>query len=157
MVLGMPLHVHEADRAAGLGDHVGHLVVVAQRAHVVDDGRAGGERAAGDLRLHRVDRDGDADAAGERLDHRQHAAQLLVQGDQLGARPRGLAADVDDRRALTHQREGLLERGVGGEELPPSENESGVTLTTPMMAGNCRSSAKVGAAGSMAGSVSAAR
>ena len=41
--------------------------------------------------------------------------------------------------------------------LPPSENESGVTLTTPMMAGNGRSSENVGAAGSMAGRVSAAR
>ena len=94
--------------------------------------------------------------AGERLDHRQHAAQLLVRRDRLGARPRGLAADVEDRRALAHQREGLLERGVGGRKRPPSENESGVTLTTPMMAGNGRSSEKVGAAGSMA-AVSAAR
>ena len=40
---------------------------------------------------------------------------------------------------------------------PPSENESGVTLTIPMMAGNWRSSEKVGAAVDMGGRVSAGR
>ena len=80
--LGHALHVHQADGAARLGDHGRHLVVVPQRAHVVEERRPGGEGAARDLGLHRVDGDGHAHAAGQRLDHRQHAAQLLVQRDR---------------------------------------------------------------------------
>ena len=40
---------------------------------------------------------------------------------------------------------------------PPSENESGVTLTIPITAGNCRSREKVGAAGVIGGGFSAGR
>ena len=38
--------------------------------------------------------------AGQALDHRQHAAQLLLLGQRVGARPGRLAADVDDVRAV---------------------------------------------------------
>ena len=37
-------------------------------------------------------------------------------------------------------------RASAAKNRPPSEKESGVTLTIPMMAGNWRSSEKVGAA-----------
>ena len=70
-----------------------------QRRHVVDELGAELERAAGDLGLRRVDRDRDAV---EPLEHRDDAAQLLVDRDALGAGPRRLAADVHDRRAVVH-------------------------------------------------------
>ena len=114
--LGLPLHVHEADGAACLGDDVRHVGVAAQGRDVIDDRRAGGQGAARHFRLRRVHADRHADALGQGLDHGHHAAQLLVRLDRVRARPRGLAADVDDGRALAHERQGLLEGGVGGEE-----------------------------------------
>jgi hypothetical protein len=64
-----------------------------------------------------VDRDAQR-AGGERLDHRQHAPQLFLGRDRRGAGPRGLAADVQDRRALRGQSHPVLDRGLGLEEQP---------------------------------------
>ena len=59
---------------------------------------------------------------------------------------------------LHEGRRRAIERAkLAAKTRPPSEKESGVTLSTPMMHGSDRSSEKVGAAGSMAAGVSAAR
>ncbi len=52
--------------------------------------------------------------------------------------PRRLAADVDDRRALSGDLLRVRERRAGSRKRPPSENESGVTLSTPMTTGSFR-------------------
>ena len=49
------------------------------------------------------------------------------------ARPRGLAADVHDVGARLEQRQAVGDGGIRRRRSrPPSENESGVTLSTPM-------------------------
>ena len=93
----LALHVHQAQVGAGLGDDPGELGIAAQRGDVVHELGAERERAPCDLGLRRVDRDG---LPLELLEHRQDAAQLLVERDAVRAGPGRLAADVDDRGAL---------------------------------------------------------
>ena len=73
----LALHVHEAEVGAGVGDYAGQLRVGAQRGHVVDELGPERDRAAGDLGLGGVDRD--RHLAAERLQHRDDAAQLVVE------------------------------------------------------------------------------
>ena len=54
-------------------------------------------------------------------------------GHGVGAGAGRLAADVEHLRALADQPAAVLHGGVRVEVAPPSENESGVTLTTPMI------------------------
>ena len=63
---------------------------------------------AGHLRLRGVDRDGHV--ALQRLEHRNHALQLVVERDRRRTGPRRLASDVDDRRPFV--------------EHPPSGSDS---------------------------------
>jgi hypothetical protein len=91
------LHVHEAEVRARIRNDARERRIAAQRGHVVDQLGPQRERRRGHRRLRRVDRDGQP---GERGEHWLDAAQLLVRRDTLGARPRRLAADVDDRGAL---------------------------------------------------------
>ena len=74
-----------------------------------------------------------ARGAREALDDRDDAPQLLLGRHRVGAGAGRLAADVEDRRALGRQpaRRGRSRRRASS-NAPPSENESGVTLTTPM-------------------------
>ena len=61
------------------------------------------------------------------------APQLLFGGHGVRAGAGRLPADVEDLRALVDEPAAVLDGGVRVEEAPPSENESGVTLTTPMI------------------------
>ncbi|TML66037.1 MAG: hypothetical protein E6G22_00910 [Actinobacteria bacterium] len=90
--------MHEAEVGVGGGDHLGEVGVGAERGHVVHQLRPELERALGDRRLGGVDRE--RHLAAEPLEHRDDAAQLLLGGNAGRPRPRRLAADVDDRRAL---------------------------------------------------------
>ena len=113
---GDALHVHEHDPGAGLGDDPGHLGVAPHRGDVVDDRGAGGQGAAGDLGLGRVDGDRHAGLGGQRLDHRQHPAQLLLDRDGLRAGPAGLAAEVEQVGPLGGQAAGVVDGALGAAE-----------------------------------------
>ena len=127
-------HVHEAEVRVRAGDDAGQLGIAAQRGDVVHEHGPELERAAGDLRLRRVDRDGQL--AGDRLEHGNDAAQLLVERHALRPGPGGLAADVHERGALLAMRAGSRDRRRRDRGCaPPSENESGVTFTIPMTLG----------------------
>ncbi len=67
------------------------------------------------------------------LDYGQHPSQLILGRHRLGARPRGLPADVHDVRAFasTSSRACAI-AAPASRYKPPSENESGVTFTTPI-------------------------
>ena len=74
-----------------------------------------------DLRLRGVDRDRHA---GEQLEHRHDAAQLLVERDGLGSRPRRLAADVDERGAFGEQPPRASPPRRAGSRLSPAVREA---------------------------------
>jgi hypothetical protein len=83
-----------------------------QRRDVVDERRARGQGALGDLDLHRVHRDLRAYAGGDqRLDHGHDPPRLLITLDRVRSRPRRLATDVEDRRPLRLERKPVLDRG----------------------------------------------
>ncbi len=115
---GRALHVHEDDGGAGAGHDPGHLRVGAERARVVDDVGAGVERGAGHAGLRRVDRDEDLGPLPQPPEDRKDPPQLLLLRDGQGARPRALAADVEDVRAGAGQREGVLDGPLGVEVGP---------------------------------------
>ena len=70
-------------------------------------------------------------------------AQLLVGVDRIGAGPGRLAADVEHRRAGRGQLQAVGDRRRRGRDsVPPSEKESGVTLTTPISARRGRSATR---------------
>ena len=70
------------------------------------------------------------------LEHGHDAPQLVVERDARGTRPRRLAADVDERRALVDAAcRAAAAAAVGSRFSPPSEKLSGVTLTIPITAG----------------------
>ena len=124
-----------------LGDQRGHARVAAEGGDVVDVGRPGVERGRGDRGLRGVDRDL-RPSRGQGLDHRDDAAQLLGLGDRLGAGPRRLAADVEDVRARRPRAPARASTAAAASRhAPPSENESGVTLTTPMISNGARHAA----------------
>ena len=93
----LALHVHEAEICAGAGDDARELRIAAERRDVVHQHDAELERAARDAGLRRVDRDRNA---GEILEHRDDAAQLLVEAHRGRAGASRLAAHVDERRAV---------------------------------------------------------
>ena len=70
------------------------LGIAPKRGHVVDELRAERERAPRDLGAGRVDRDA---PAVEPLEHRDDAAELLVERDVVRSGSRRFTADVDDR------------------------------------------------------------
>ena len=97
-------HVHQTALRAAVRHEPGHLGVAAERAHVVDEARPGARaprvrpppwryrsRSAGGWSDPRS-----SAARPQPLDHREHAAQLLLGRDTGGAWPCGLAADVED-------------------------------------------------------------
>jgi hypothetical protein len=93
--------VHDDERGAGLRAQLGEPQV-GEAARVVDHRRSDREDGLGDGRLPRVDRDLDA-LAREALDERHDAPDLDVDGARGRVRDAGLAADVDDVRALRHE------------------------------------------------------
>ena len=85
--------------APEFGHDLRHLRVASERRHVIDELGAELESAAGDLGLRCIDRDR---RAVQRLEHRDDPPELFLGGDSVGARPRRLTADVDDRGAFIH-------------------------------------------------------
>jgi hypothetical protein len=108
-------HVHEAHVAARAGDRAGHCRVAAERRDVVDDRRAGLQRRRGHSGLGGVDRE-PRRAAGEPLEDRHDAPQLLGLADRLGAGAGGLAADVENVGSLGRQPPAV---GDGGLRIRP--------------------------------------
>ena len=95
-VVAVPAPVHGDVRHAELGDRAGTSTRIGQAAaDVVDDAGALGNGCPGALGPHGVDahRYAGGDESG---DHRQDAAELLVERTRERPRPRRLAADVDD-------------------------------------------------------------
>ena len=109
-------HVHEHERRARGGDRRAEPRVEAQRRDVVDDRRARLERGARDGGLGRVDADRHRAARRERPHDRHHPPQLLLERDRRGAGAGGLAADVEDVRALRREAQPVFHGGAGVEE-----------------------------------------
>jgi hypothetical protein len=110
--------VHQHHPRAGGRDHAEHVRVCAG-ADVVHDIGAGAQRLARDGGLARIHRqEGLRRFAPEALQHRQHAAGLLVRADEIGARPGRLAADVEYVGAFFQEPEPVLHRGLGVLEHP---------------------------------------
>ena len=110
-----PAVVHQDHRGVQARDHGGERWVVRQRGDVVDDCRARIDRAAGDAGFVRVDRDGNGNAAAKAGDDGQHASQLLVLRKRFGARPRGLAANVEEIGAVGDHAFAVSNRALGVE------------------------------------------
>ena len=108
-------HVGEAAVRARVGHHPGQFRGEAERRDVVDERRPRRERRLGDLALGRVDRDPVA-GAGEPLDDRNRARQLVRDRDRLGAGTGGRPAHVEDVGALSGEALAVLDRRVGVEE-----------------------------------------
>ena len=72
----LTLHVHEAEAGAARRRRLQRAGLV-QRAHVVDDVRAGGHRGAHDFGLAGIDRNENGGLAAQRLDDRNDALQFL--------------------------------------------------------------------------------
>ena len=131
-------HVHEAEAGVRVGDDAGELRVAAQRGDVVDHHRAGLERHAARPRPSRCRwRPARPESAASTGSTRRSSSSSR---DPLRARAGRLAADVDDRRAFVEHSARPAIAACGCRNAPPSENESGVTLTTPMTLGRGRSS-----------------
>ncbi len=109
---GRAARVHEHDRGARGGDGPAELRV-GEAGHVVHEVGARVERRARHRALPRVDGDREREAARpERLDHRDHAAELLLDRDRRRAGTGGLAAHVHEVGALLGEPEGVGHRGV---------------------------------------------
>ena len=109
----------------------GSIASSSPAADVVDQRRAGVQRRPGHRRPHGVDAD-DPALGGERPHDRDHPGELLVLGTR-GAPGRVVSPPTSSRSApaASSARPCATPRhGRGGP--PPSEKESGVTLTTPM-------------------------
>ena len=108
LLLRPALPVHQHHRRAALGDqrHQGRIVL--QRRHVVDDARAGIEAGARHGGAAGVDRHHDS-ALGQALDHGQDALQFFVGIDRPRARPRRLAADIDDVGTLRNETQAIVD------------------------------------------------
>ena len=128
-------HVHEAAVAAAIGDEAGELGLVAEGGDVVDVGGAGVDAPrAATVELRRVDADLRAARRAAPATTGNDAAQLLV--DSPPARRRGRVDSPPTSRMsapCAMQLRAVLDGAIEASHRPPSENESGVTLTMPMM------------------------
>ena len=116
-----------------VGDEAGELRLGAEGADVVDVVGAGVERGGGDGDLHRVDRDARRPCPRSPSTTGHDARELLL----LATRGPSRAASTRRRcrgspRPRRPSRGRARSRGAASSHRPPSENESGVTLTTPM-------------------------
>ncbi len=129
----VPEHVHQRQLAAAIGAERGQLRLGPQRGDVVDDLRAGVERRLGHRALGGVDRDGRGRLAfpSQPLHHGQHPVQLLRSIHRLRARTGGLAADVEDVRALAGQLAPVRDRPLGVQELAPVREGVGGDVDDP--------------------------
>ena len=139
---GLALHVHQASRGAAFGDGL-ERAGRRQRRHVVHERCAGRDRAAHHRGLARVDGNRNGERAREALDERDHAPQFLLVIDRR-ARPAASTRRPRRRWPRPPRRVPAPARALRGNsrKRPPSEKESGVTLSTPMTTGRSRSSRK---------------
>lgn len=138
-VLRRLVHVHEADTAAVVGcDHI-LCAGLAQSPDVIDDVRSQIQHSLHDLWFVGIHRNSHAQPDCF-LYYGQYACQFFLQGT-AASRGGGLSADIQNIRTVLDQLLGMLQ-GTLALVLPPSENESGVLLTMPMIRGRLRSSRK---------------
>ena len=129
----LALHVHQAAVRARLGDDACELRIAAQRGDVVDQLRAELERLPRDLGLRGVDRD--------RLPLRALRAPAgPAAAPRRQARPPSRAGSTRRRRRRSPRPASSMPSAsaVAASRrrcTPPSENESGVTLITPITEG----------------------
>ena len=137
-VAGLGPIVHDDERDAVVGGEAGQRVVLADRPHVVDEIRAGGERGLGHRGLGRVDAQGRlGQGRPQGRDDRHDPATFLVLGDRGVPGPRRFATDVEDvGTLLDHPAAGARRAASTGSSpaasSPSPENESGVTLRMPI-------------------------
>ena len=125
---------HES--GAGRRHDAQHRRVAGRGGDVVHHERTGVERRRGDGRLAGVDADRHTRLGREAGHDRHDPAELLGLVHRLGPRPGRLPADVE--QVGTRRRPGAARgrpRRPGSRNRPPSEKESGVTLTMPITAG----------------------
>ncbi len=137
--LRLTLHVHQAHRRIGRG-HCFQCAGRAQGHDVVHHGRAGIERRSHHLGLHRVDRH-HAAAAGQVLDHRQHAPHFLVHGHRCRAGPGGLASDIEDIGARFQQLERMADRRLRIVQTAPVRKRIGRDVDDAHDEGPCEGEA----------------
>ena len=138
----LPLHVHQANVRAGVGDHARELRIAAQRRDVVHERGAELERPAGDLGLRRVDRDRQS-ARAPRAPARTRRSSSS--SDTAAAPGRVDSPPTSTRRAPSASSRRAVATAAAGSRLsPPSEKLSGVTLTTPITEGRGQHSASGG-------------
>ncbi len=113
--------MHQHHRRARVG-HRFQRARLAQRLHVVDHAGAGRQCCAHHVGLEGIDADRHGRARHQCLDHRHHALDLLLRRHLFGAGPGGLAADVEDIRALLDQRQRVGD-GRLGTEMPAAVGE----------------------------------
>ena len=131
----LPLHVHQADVRARVGDHAGELRIAAQGGDVVDERGAELERPRAPPRPSSCRSRPAGPRALRARAARAAAPRRATTG--VGAGTGRLATDVDERRTLGEQPPRRLRpRRPDRRCSPPSEKLSGVTLTTPITAGS---------------------
>ena len=111
-------HVHQDQPALALGAEAREIGLGAQGRDVVDDRGPGVERRPGDLDLGGVDRDRDGPAPASAATTGARSRDLDLRRDDLRARPGGLAADIEDVRALCGERAAVGDRPPGVEKEP---------------------------------------
>ena len=129
----LALHVHQAEVRVRLGDDLGQLRVAAQRGDVVDELRAELERPPRDLRLRGVDRDGHAPASCSSTGTTRRSSSSTETPSAPGRVDSPPTSTI--AAPSSSMRRALATASSGSKLTPPSENESGVTLTTPITDG----------------------
>lgn len=107
--------MHETHRKTGIGSSV-HGTITTQRAHVVDHPGAQARTFAHHGRRGCIQGDHHIQLAGDGFDHRSDAFELFGRRYRAGARPGGLATDVDQGGASGNHLGGVAQRGVTGIE-----------------------------------------
>jgi hypothetical protein len=127
--------VHEANRALQFDGSL-QRAVFAQRADIVDHCRPCGNRGAHDGGLAGVDGYGHADGTDDGFDDRQNPVEFCLLGYIGRARPRRLAADIDNGGAVTRHGLGLAERGVTADESSAVRERIGRDVQNPHHGGD---------------------
>ena len=129
----LALHVHEAEIAARVGDDACELGIASQSGDVVDELDAELERAPGDRRLGGVDRDRRARQVEQHLLDPLRAPRSAVTPTEPGR------VDSPPTSTIAAPQSSMPHAAVTAASTrrwtPPSENESGVTLITPITDG----------------------
>ena len=132
--VGVPAPVHRRRRRRRSGDDRGHRRVGEPAGDVVDDdAHRAATACSATAGARRVDADDGARRAASARPRAAPGRARPRRGTRAGPGPGRLAADVEDVGALGRAaRSPCATAPPGSNHSPPSENESGVTLTTPM-------------------------